>query len=75
MLFCQRTVPKVASCHLAANSFSDTVPFSLGIENRLGTRNSPSLANVVYQDKLLEKDRSSVLGDANCGAHSGTQRI
>ncbi|MBK7695628.1 MAG: cytochrome-c peroxidase [Saprospiraceae bacterium] len=44
-----------ASCHLAANSFSDTVAFSLGIENRLGTRNSPSLANVVYQDKLLRE--------------------
>lgn len=44
-----------ASCHLAANSFSDTVAFSVGIENRLGTRNSPSLANVVYQDKLLRE--------------------
>lgn len=37
-----------ASCHHADIAFSDDVPFSLGVEQRLGTRNSPSLANVAY---------------------------
>jgi cytochrome c peroxidase len=44
-----------ASCHLPALAFSDSVAFSLGIENRLGTRNSPTLANVAYQKALLRE--------------------
>ena len=34
-------------------AFSDTVAFSLGVKNRLGTRNAPSLLNVAYNTKLL----------------------
>ena len=37
-----------ASCHLAENAFSDKVDFSLGVEETIGTRNSPTLANVAY---------------------------
>ena len=37
-----------ASCHEPKLAFSDNVAFSLGAENELGTRNSPSLANVGY---------------------------
>ena len=37
-----------ASCHFAENAFSDNVPFSLGVEEAIGTRNSPTLANVAY---------------------------
>lgn len=37
-----------ASCHQPKLAFSDDVPFSLGVENRIGTRNSPTLANVAY---------------------------
>lgn len=37
-----------ASCHFAENAFSDTVAFSLGVENVLGTRNAPTLANIGY---------------------------
>lgn len=37
-----------SSCHQAELAFSDDVSFSLGVEDRLGTRNSPSLANVAY---------------------------
>lgn len=37
-----------ASCHNAALAFSDDVSLSLGIDQRLGTRNSPTLANVAY---------------------------
>ena len=37
-----------ASCHLANNAFSDVVDFSLGVEETIGNRNSPTLANVAY---------------------------
>jgi len=37
-----------ASCHFAEKAFSDDVPFSLGVEEAIGTRNSPTLANVAY---------------------------
>ncbi len=44
-----------ASCHIPAYAFSDTTRFSLGVEDRVGTRNSPSLANVGYQLALLRE--------------------
>ena len=37
-----------ASCHASKLAFSDNVALSLGVENRLGTRNAPTLANVAY---------------------------
>ena len=37
-----------ASCH-DPSLFSDHVPFSKGVGGTLGTRNAPSLSNVVYQ--------------------------
>jgi cytochrome c peroxidase len=37
-----------ANCHQPHLAFSDNRAFSLGVEKRLGTRNSPSLANVAY---------------------------
>jgi len=43
------------SCHAAYLAFSDSTAVSLGIEGRLGSRNSPTLANVVYQKKLLRE--------------------
>jgi cytochrome c peroxidase len=43
------------SCHFLELAFSDKTPTSLGIENRAGLRNTPSLANVVYQKKLLRE--------------------
>ena len=43
------------SCHAAHLAFSDSTSVSLGIEQRLGTRNAPSLANVAYQKKLLRE--------------------
>ena len=33
-----------ASCHQPALAFSDDVAFSLGVEEQIGTRNSPSLS-------------------------------
>jgi cytochrome c peroxidase len=44
-----------ASCHDPALAFSDKVALSLGVEKRPGTRNSSSLANVVYQKTLLRE--------------------
>ena len=43
------------SCHFPHLAFSDSAAVSLGIENRPGTRNTPSLANVAYQKKLLRE--------------------
>lgn len=37
-----------ASCHHSDRAFSDTMAFSLGVDQRMGQRNSPSLANVAY---------------------------
>ncbi len=37
-----------ASCHLPEQAFSDIRAFSPGVENRPGTRNSPTLANIAY---------------------------
>ncbi|MBK7343000.1 MAG: cytochrome-c peroxidase [Saprospiraceae bacterium] len=44
------------SCHIPAFAFfRNPVGFSLGVDNRIGTRNSPSLANVGYQVALLRE--------------------
>ena len=37
-----------ANCHLPQLAFSDEKSVSVGVSNRLGQRNSPSLANVAY---------------------------
>ena len=37
-----------ASCHEPNLAFSDDVTFSLGVEQRIGVRNAPTLANVAY---------------------------
>jgi cytochrome c peroxidase len=37
-----------ASCHNSELAFSDDVALSLGVEDRLGMTNAPSLANVAY---------------------------
>ena len=37
-----------ASCHHPHLAFSDEVALSIGVENRLGTRNAPTLANIGY---------------------------
>lgn len=42
-----------ASCHLPDHAFSDTVALSLGVQGRVGVRNSPSLGNVAYHPALF----------------------
>ena len=37
-----------ATCHKSELAFSDDVSLSLGVEDRIGTQNSPTLANVAY---------------------------
>lgn len=37
-----------ASCHIPEFAFSDTLTFSKGVENRVGSRNAPSLINIGY---------------------------
>lgn len=44
-----------ASCHTPHLAFSDSTTVSTGIKGRLGSRNSPTLANVAYQQKLLRE--------------------
>lgn len=42
-----------ASCHHPDRAFSDTVALSLGVEQRPGFRNSPSLGNVAYHNAFF----------------------
>jgi cytochrome c peroxidase len=42
-----------ASCHKPELAFADTLAISPGIRGRQGMRNTPSIANVGYQKKLL----------------------
>lgn len=42
-----------ASCHLPERAFTETNPISIGVNNAVGLRNAPSLANVVYQKALF----------------------
>ncbi|MEZ4987762.1 MAG: cytochrome-c peroxidase [Saprospiraceae bacterium] len=44
-----------ASCHLPSLAFSDSLPISLGIQQRMGNRNSPSLANVAWHPFLMRE--------------------
>lgn len=37
-----------ASCHKTQNAFADNTPFSNGVNERAGTRNVPTLANVAF---------------------------
>jgi cytochrome c peroxidase len=42
-----------ATCHLPQQAFADAQPIARGIQQRIGQRNSPSLANVAYYYKGL----------------------
>lgn len=44
-----------ASCHKPELAFSDNQALSPGVENRPGTRNAPSLANVTYHPYFLRE--------------------
>ena len=38
-----------SSCHNPKNSWTNSVPYSIGSDNKIGERNSPTLINVAYQ--------------------------
>ena len=44
-----------ASCHNPELAFSDKLALSLGVENRLGTSNASTLANVAYHPYMLRE--------------------
>lgn len=62
-----------ASCHLQHLAFSDAEAISIGIDERAGLRNSPSLANVAYHPRFfydggvptLEMQILAPIGDVN----------
>lgn len=41
------------SCHQQENAFTDGLPIAVGIEDRLGLRNTPTLANIGYTDRMF----------------------
>jgi len=41
------------SCHKQEYAFSDNIAISPGVENRLGFRNAPSLANIAWAPEML----------------------
>ncbi|MCB0755803.1 MAG: c-type cytochrome [Flavobacteriales bacterium] len=41
------------SCHQQARAFTEDKPIALGIENRMGLRNTPTLANIGYTDIMF----------------------
>ncbi len=52
-----------ASCHIPEFAFSDTVPFSKGVGNKLGKRNAPSCANLSDRPYLFYDGRAGSLED------------
>ena len=44
-----------SSCHKEEHAMADNLPVSLGIENRLGKRNSPSLWNIGYHPYYMRE--------------------
>lgn len=46
-------VVSCADCHMEGRAFSDLVALSAGATGALGFRNSPTLANVAYQERLF----------------------
>lgn len=42
-----------ASCHIPKFAFTDRTPRAIGIREQEGSRNTPTLTNVTYQDKFL----------------------
>lgn len=50
-----------ATCHQPARAFADNRPVAIGIDNRLGRRNTPSLLNIAYSENLFWDGRSSSL--------------
>lgn len=50
-----------ASCHRAAFAFADTVAFSMGVRQKRGNRNTPSLTNMSARDAFFWDGRAPTL--------------
>lgn len=50
-----------ASCHKPQFGFADTTAFSLGIDGRATTRNTPSVLNMKFRDKFFWDGRAATL--------------
>lgn len=50
-----------ASCHKPEFAFADNLPVSLGVEGRLGTRNTPSAMNTAGRTRMFWDGRSETL--------------
>lgn len=50
-----------ASCHLQKEGFADHNPVSIGIEGRVGFRNSPTLINVAYHPYFFKEGGNTSL--------------
>lgn len=48
-----------ASCHKPEFAFADTLPFSLGVEDQLGTRNTPSSMNMLSRPYFFYDGRAA----------------
>lgn len=49
------------SCHLQSEGFADHHPISIGIDNRIGFRNSPTLINVAYHPYFFREGGNNSL--------------
>lgn len=50
-----------ASCHLQARAFADPNPLSLGVADRVGTRNAPGLINEAWSKSFFWDGREATL--------------
>lgn len=49
------------SCHIQTYAFSDPKKFSVGVDGKIGTRNSMSLSNLLFQKEFFWDGRASSL--------------
>ncbi|MEZ5046852.1 MAG: cytochrome c peroxidase [Chitinophagaceae bacterium] len=56
-----------ASCHKPAFAFADNVAFSKGVQNRLATRNTPSVMNMKFRESFFWDGRATTLEEQVIG--------
>ena len=52
-----------ASCHIPEFAFSDTIAFSVGVNNKKGLRNAPSVMNMAARSSIFYDGRAQDLKD------------
>lgn len=56
-----------ASCHIPQFGFADTVAFSQGVNNQLGSRNTPSTMNMTFREHYFYDGRAASLEEQVIG--------